>query len=106
MGRDYELSFAPTGSILMDGHQLWGETDHSAQTIRVEEGLPHDKERAIVLHETLHQILALADAGFPDKIEEKVCTLLGEALIGHMRDNPGYWRYLLQKPPKPSPGTT
>ena len=29
--------------------------------------------------------------------EEKVCTALGDALIGHMRDNVGLWRYLLQK---------
>jgi hypothetical protein len=96
MGRAYSVAFVPQGSI--QAGDLWGETDHSLQLIRVEDGLHPDKERAIVLHEALHQVLSLSGADLPEKVEEQVCTLLGEAMIGHMRDNPTFWRYLMQRP--------
>lgn len=100
MGMDYRLSFDPPGSIGSLGAESWGETDHTLRTIRVEDNLPHDKERAVVTHEMLHQMIAASGMALPDKVEETICTFLGDALIGHMRDNPALWRYLLKKPAK------
>ena len=98
MGRTYKVAFSPEGTV-GDG-TLWGQTDHSAQTIQVEEGLSHDKERGIITHEMLHQLLSLSGLALSESTEEAVCTYLGEALVGHIRDNPTFWRYLLQRPPK------
>lgn len=100
MGHDYEVSFQPAGTINVDGQEAYGSTDHSSRRIAVEDNLPHDKEREVVLHETIHQILSTANANLKEDVEEHVCTLLGAALIGHIRDNPAYWRYILKKPTK------
>ena len=81
------------------GEELWGETDHSAQVICIETGLHPDKERVIVLHETLHQIIGQVGSpiGMSERQEEAICTLLGESLLGHVRENPAYWRYMLRR---------
>ena len=96
MGINYQIRYSPS---VASGSQ-WGETDHSLQTIEVDETLAHDKEREIVMHEILHQMAGLGNLGLTDEDEEKVCTFFGAALIGHLRDNPTLWRYLLKKPPK------
>ena len=96
-GHIYSVAFCPVSTLLVDGNEAWGETDHAAREIRIEDGLHPDKERTIVMHEILHQVLELSNVALDEDVEEKVCTALGDALIGHMRDNVGLWRYLLQK---------
>ncbi len=95
MGISYPIGFP---SAIGDGDR-WGETDHELQRILVQDGLTHEKEREVVLHEILHQILGLGNVGLSEDDEENVCTFLGAALVGHMRDNPTLWRYLHKKPP-------
>jgi hypothetical protein len=94
MGIPYSISFPPK----VRGGVNWGETDHSAQTIEVEDGLAHNKECEVIVHEVLHQMASLGNLGLTTDDEEKVCTFFGAALLGHIRDNPKMWRYLLQKP--------
>lgn len=101
MGLVYHLSFPP----LVGEGEKWGETDHEKQTITVQDALPHDKEREIVMHEILHQMAGLGNLGIEPEDEETVATFFGAALIGHMRDNPTLWRYLIKKPP-PCPTTS
>jgi hypothetical protein len=96
MGIDYSLSFLPQ----VGEGEKWGETDHSLMNISVEDGLSHDKEREIVLHEILHQLMGLGHLELSPEDEERVATFMGTALIGHMRDNITLWRYLIKKPPK------
>lgn len=98
MGYDYSITFDPV--VRVEGEECYGATNHDDQRISILEGMPHDRERDTVLHECIHQILSNANAGLDPEVEEKVCTLLGTALVGHMRDNVTLWRYLLQKPPK------
>jgi hypothetical protein len=99
-GRTYVVTYEPQGSIVIDDKPSWGGADHEAQAICVEDGLHHDKERTILMHEVLHQIIELSNTELPEEVEEKICTVLGDALVGHMRDNVMLWRYLLQRPPK------
>lgn len=96
MGITYSLSYPP---LVGEAGEKWGETDHELQTIAVQDSLPHDKQREIVLHEILHQMAGLGNLGLGPEDEEKVATFFGAALVGHMRDNPTLWRYLLKKPP-------
>lgn len=101
MGHDYSIAFVPENSLQnAEKEDLCGETNHSLQAIRIEDGMHPDKERSVVLHETLHQILALGNANLPEDIEEDICSLLGDALLGHMRDNVSYWRWLMRQQKK------
>jgi hypothetical protein len=101
MGQTYRVAFESPDKVVNDeGSACYGTTEHDANRIQVCDNLGHDKERDTVLHECLHQILTLGGLGLEDEVEERLCTFLGTALIGHMRDNPGIWRYLNQRPPK------
>lgn len=101
MGRRYTIEFHPKNSLQDEnGDPIWGDTNHDEQLIRIEDGLPHDKERAIVLHEWYHQILSLLNVTLPAEQEEHLCTVLGEAHIGHIRDNPKFWRYIMRREKK------
>lgn len=99
MGISYTIDFPAA----VGGGDRWGETDHEQQRIQVQDALTHDKEREVVLHEALHQMMGLGNIGLSPRDEEKVATFFGAALVGHMRDNPTLWRYLIQKPPKCPP---
>lgn len=97
MGRSYKIEYHPHGSLVNEDNQpVWGDTDHEKQLLRIEDDLPHDKERAILLHEMYHQMFTLLNITVPDELEEHLCTVLGEATIGHVRDNPKFWRYILK----------
>lgn len=98
MGLTYGIEYL---EVVGEGDR-WGETDHNNRRLSIEHGLPHDHMREVVLHETFHQIAGTAEVGLDPEVEEKVATFFSRALIGHMRDNPTYWRWLLQKPPKDS----
>ena len=98
MGQSYTFSFDP--AVTVEGEECYGSCIHEDQSIHVLEGMPHDRERDTALHECMHQMFSTANVGLDGETEEKVVTFLGSALIGHMRDNPMLWRYLLQKPPK------
>lgn len=101
MGQTYTISFDPV--VMVEGDECYGCCTHDDQSIHVLDGMPHDRERDTVLHESLHQMLSTANVGLDEVLEEKIVTFLGSALVGHMRDNPTLWRYLLQKPPKDTP---
>jgi len=98
MGRSYTIEYHPHGSLKNDsGDAVWGDTDHEKQLIRIEDGLPHDKERATLIHEVFHQFFALLNITVTDELEEHICTVLGEATMGHIRTDPNFWRYVMQK---------
>lgn len=100
MGHDYSITYVPSGTLSAGGDMCWGLTDTNEQTIQVEEGLSHDKERSITLHESLHQMITYSGLELDDETEEAIVSYLGDALVGHMRDNPSFWRYLVQRPAK------
>lgn len=97
MGIDYSISYVPKGTLKHDESDVYGLTDHSEQTIQIEDGNTPAKECEVVVHECLHQMLGTANLGLDEETEERVVTFLGAALTGHIRDNPAYWRWLLAK---------
>ncbi len=106
MGTSYSIAYPPVviGPVTEaepDGERRWGQTDHEARSIEVEQGLAHDHKCEIVLHETIHQLWHMLGIESTDEeIEERVATVLSRALIGHMRDNKLFWAYLRSGPPK------
>lgn len=99
-GFDYDLKWVPQGSIQVEGDPAFAVTDHNAQEIQAEEGMKPEREVAMLIHEPLHQMIGTAKVvfqGSPDDVEEQVCTFVGDAIAGHIRDNPDYWRYLIQR---------
>lgn len=99
-GFDYKVEFHPKGSIEVEGDAAFGETDHTEQLIRIEDGLTPEREVALLVHEPMHQMIGTAKVvfgGTPDDIEEQVCTFVGDAISGHIRDNPDFWRYLISR---------
>lgn len=99
-GFDYEIKWVPQGTITIDESPAYGVTDHDAQEIRVEDGLKPEREVAMLVHEPLHQMCGVSKVAFhgtPAEIEEQVCTFVGDAIAGHIRDNPDFWRYLIAR---------
>lgn len=99
-GFDYEIKWRPQGSIQVSGDHAFGFTDYDAQEIHCEDGLKPEREVALLIHEPLHQMIGTAKASFggkPDEVEEQVCTFIGDAIAGHIRDNPDFWRYLIKR---------
>lgn len=99
-GFDYAVLWKPRGSIQVDGVEAFASTDHTAQEIHAEEGMKPEREVGMLVHEVLHQVVSTAKASFhgtPDEIEEQVCTFVGDAIAGHVRDNPDFWRYLISR---------
>lgn len=99
-GFDYEVKWMAPGSLNVDGDECYGTTEHITQTVEIEEGLKPEREAAILIHEVGHQLVGVAKVqlgGEPDDAEEKACTFFGDALAGHIRDNPDFWRYLIAR---------
>jgi hypothetical protein len=99
-GFDYEVQWKPAGSLQVEGDDCYGTTEHITQIIEIEEGLKPERECAILIHEVGHQLAGTAKVnlgGEPDDAEEKACTFFGDALAGHIRDNPDFWRYLIKR---------
>jgi hypothetical protein len=97
MGHDYQISWEPAGTILSGDEsevRCLGLTDETTQSIRIEDGLPPSLERAILIHETLHQLLNSSGLYLPAEVEEAVVTFLGEALYSHIHANKGFWKYI------------
>lgn len=96
----YAIRWKPKGSIQVEGDDAWASTDHNAQQIDAEEGMTPEREVAMLVHEILHQVVSTAKVEFkgtPEAVEEQVCTFFGDALAGHVRDNPNFWRYLVKR---------
>jgi hypothetical protein len=97
-GFDYAVLYKPAGSIKVDGDDAFALTDHDAQEIHAEEGMKPEREVALLVHEAMHQMVSVTKVVFqgkPDDVEEQVCTFVGDAVAGHIRDNPDFWRYLV-----------
>jgi hypothetical protein len=96
MGHIYKIRYAPE---IKEGEvSLCGQTDNAKGIILIEEGMPPSKERETLIHEVLHQILEVS--GFPEDIEEQICTYGGAALGAHISENPLFWRYITRRLPK------
>jgi hypothetical protein len=96
MGHMYRIKYVKE---LKEGEDiLCGQTDNDKAIIQIEEGMPASKERETLLHEVLHQLLEIS--GFPEDIEEQICTYGGAALGAHIDANPLFWRYVTRRLPK------
>lgn len=75
----------------------YGLCDKSTQTILIEDGMPPQWERHIVLHEMLHAcycVAGLRELHGADDQEEAHVALLAIALIGVLQENPEMVAYL------------
>lgn len=73
---------------------IYGYTDHSTQTIGIEEGLSKERRKEILLHEILHAVYyhflssMNNDPDNPDKnLEEKIVTAMGRGLSSVFQNN-------------------
>lgn len=75
---------------------LFGETDHEALTITLAPDIAVEKERVVVLHETLHGCNSVAgiieDLGVDD--EERFVLRLAPVLLNVLRSNSALVAYL------------
>lgn len=80
------------------GSDKLGETDVAAQELRVGPGQASTQERDSLLHEVLHacwdQTSLRAGAGGDRSDEEAAVSALAPLLLGVMRDNPDFVRWL------------
>jgi hypothetical protein len=100
LGRRFKILWQKAGSITLRVKNAtihcYGLTDTEKGTIRMEEGLRPSKEREVLVHEVLHQLLATQQFEWLDPTrEEEVVQFLGVALGAHLAENPGLWTYLL-----------
>lgn len=86
-------------AAMAESGTAWGAMDSTECIIALREDLPEDMEAVVLLHETLHAIMAqngLAhDLG--DDAEEKVADRLSFALVKVLRDNPVLVEFLLRR---------
>lgn len=80
------------------GDPLAGACEHDELEIAVDPNLVPSKQREIVLHESLHGMIATSGLGIliGHKREERACRLLAPLLLQVIRDNPALIRYLQQ----------
>lgn len=108
LNHDYRISWEPKNSINIEADvggvptpiRCLGLTDEEEQSIRIEDTLPDSLERAVLIHETLHQLFNSSGLGLGYDEEEGIVSYLGEALAAHIRENPTYWRYVTRRTPK------
>lgn len=93
MGRRYRVEVVEK---VGDGDR-YGETDHLSKVIRLESASDHDQIRETLLHEIIHQVAYMMEMNLPEDSEEQVATVLGRALLGHMRDNHALWTWMLKR---------
>ncbi len=92
MGQRYRIEFVET---VAEGTQ-YGETDHTKKLIQVESATDHDQQREVLLHEILHQLMHMTEIALTPEVEERVATLLGRAIYGHINDNRALWKWMQQ----------
>ncbi len=101
MGHVYKILYKPSGTIKSkEGEELSGETDNHKNVIEIEEGMVPSKERVILIHEMIHQLINSSAIEIPEDLEESVVTHLGMAMGAHISDNPLFWRYITRRIPK------
>lgn len=90
----HEYSIVYSDKVVVEGvGDAYGSCDHTKQEIEIQRGMRPSKERAVLLHEVLHQLFNHG-IELPDDLEEKVVTWLGDALGSHIDGNRELWAYL------------
>lgn len=78
---------------LMRENSSWGEIDYLNQKIEIEEALDNEKEKIVLLHETLHGILE--GLGFASENEnEHLVQSLATAIYKVLVDNKETLRFI------------
>lgn len=90
IGKTYCISFV-SGKPLDDGDL--GELDPSKQRITIRKGQPLEQEQDTVLHEIFHAVDIEGNLG----LTERQVRGLGTILLGVIKDNPAFVRYLTRK---------
>lgn len=98
MGHTYKIRYLAEVKN-SDGDCLSGETDNDKAIIDIEEGMVPSKEREVLVHEVLHQIIE--SFPLPEDLEESLVTYLGAGLSAHIDANPLFWKYTTRRLPKP-----
>lgn len=81
-------------NVEVDGEVCNGVTYLDDKVIEIRKGLGADLEAEVLIHETLHQMVAFSGLGLSDSQEENIVDFFGKALVAHMRDNKSYWTYV------------
>ena len=101
MGQYIKLVYQPAVREKENPDQrLYGMFDEETDSIYIEDGMPHNRERDTLIHEVLHQLFSMSGIEFKGEMEETVTAYLGGAILSHMRDNGKFWRYVMEPAPK------
>lgn len=100
LGRRFRILWEKAGAIVLrrgnETVHCYGLTDTEKGTIRIEQNMRPSKEREVLVHEVLHQLLAANQLDWLDgDKEEALVEFLGVHIGAHLDENPGLWRYLL-----------
>ncbi len=90
IGKTYRIAYS-SGKPLDEGDL--GELDPAKQRITVRKGQPLEQEQDTVLHEVIHAVDIEGNLG----LSERQVRGLGTILLGVMKDNPAFVRYLTRK---------
>lgn len=93
----FKVVSVPNG--VLDDAGRYGHTALPRNLIALDDGMPFTQEADTLCHESAHGMLATIDLGEDEAVEERVCLILGPALLGWVRNNPDLIAYLLQDNP-------
>lgn len=97
MGHVYRIVYSE--KVTVEGSEAWGACDNNKQEIEIQKGMNPTRERAVMIHEVMHQLLNFG-GGVPDESEERLVTWLGDAIGSHIEANPEFWAYVCRKAKK------
>lgn len=94
-GLTWRIRFLTKAELFVDsGADLLGHSKQTDTELHVRDGMPADRERAILWHEILHAVES--DAGI--SLTEEQVRAMAAGLFAVLRDNPDLTRYLLEEP--------
>lgn len=92
-GRPYSITYVPRNDPTFD--QL-GLTDPDSHRIWCADGQPEVEEEDTVVHEIFHAIRATMRTQVDPEVEETMVGILATGLVGVLRDNPEFAKWLLK----------
>lgn len=79
--------------------RLFGMLHDEESVILIRDGMDHEREREVLLHEVTHQLFNMSGIKWSGDQEESVTSFLGAALLSHIRENKKFWSYIMEAPP-------
>lgn len=76
--------------------ELYGHCSPSTQVITIADGIPKERQQAVVIHECLHALLELSGIAVDGDQEETFITKMSPIILMWMKDNPKLIKYLTE----------